>query len=164
MRLGTAPLAGDVLARLPANATTVRGIFRGIGLGPALDGGRISNEAIEAYAALLGLTSTQRNDLQLGRLFLSSVHGVDPRILLSEGERASIEAPVRFIWGDADPFGGVAVAREFAAAFPDADLRIVPAGHAPWMDDPRLAARLVTEFLSASDGTSASRAPVSQEV
>jgi len=147
MRLGTSPVAGDVLARLPATAASVRGIFRGIGHGPSLDDGRISAEAIAAYAALLRYTPTQRNDLQLGRLFLSPVHGVKPAILISQADRARIAAPVRFVWGESDPFGGVAVARDFAAAFPAADLQIVPGGHAPWMDDPDRAARLTAGFL-----------------
>lgn len=148
MRLGTAPLAGDALARLPATAATVRRIFRGIGHGPSLDDRRISAEAIEAYAALLRYTPTQRNDLQLGRLFLSPVHGVKPAILLSAAERAGIRSPVQFIWGDADPFGGTGVAREFAAAFTVAHLVIVPGGHAPWMDDPGGAASLTADFLA----------------
>ena len=153
LRLGTAPLVGDVLARLPATATTVRGIFRGIGHGASLDNGRIGEEAIEAYAALLRYTQTQRNDLQLGRLFLSPVHGVNPGIMLSMAERTAIRQPVMFIWGDADPFGGVAVARDFASAFPAASLEIVPGGHAPWMDDPDRAARYTTNFLAGPSPT-----------
>jgi pimeloyl-ACP methyl ester carboxylesterase len=150
MRLGTAPIVGDVLARLPATAATVRGIFRGIGHGASLDAGRISAEAIDAYAALLRFTPSQRNDLQLGRLFLSPIHGVDPGILLSDADRAAIDQPVCFIWGDADPFGGIAIAHEFAAPFPNAELYPVPAGHAPWMDDPDDAARLTAAFLAPS--------------
>jgi pimeloyl-ACP methyl ester carboxylesterase len=150
MRLGTAPVLGDLLARMPASPSTVRGIFRGIGHGASLDAGRIGPEAIEAYAALLRHTQTQRNDLRLGRLFLSPVHGLSPLILLSSEERAAIRSPVLFIWGDADPFGDVEVARGFAAAFTDADLVIVPGGHAPWMDDPGGVASLVVGFLAGA--------------
>lgn len=148
MRLGTAPLLGDLLARLPATPATVRGIFRGIGHGPSLDDGRISAEAIEVYGALLRHTPTQRNDLRLGRLFLSPVHGVKPGILLSEAERAAIRCPVRLIWGDADPFGGPEVAQTFASAFDAADLVILRGGHAPWMDHPSGAASLVADLLA----------------
>lgn len=159
MRLGIAPILGDLLARAPATGASVRGIFRGIGHGPALDDGRIGPEAIGAYAALLRHTPTQRNDLRLGRLFLSPVHGVMPEILLSPEERAAIGCPVRFIWGDADPFGGPEVARAFASAFWAADLVIVPGGHAPWMDDPGGVASLVAGALAAPVPASASRVP-----
>lgn len=148
MRLGTAPVLGDLLARVPATPATVRGIFRGIGHGPALDDGRIGPAAIDAYAALLRHTPTQRNDLRLGRLFLSPVHGVKPGILLSRAERAAIRSPVRFVWGDADPFGGTGVARDFASAFVASQLVTVPGGHAPWMDDPGGAASLAAGFLA----------------
>jgi 2-hydroxy-6-oxonona-2,4-dienedioate hydrolase len=149
MRLGTAPLAGDLLARMPASDATVRGIFRGIGLGPALDAGRIADEAIAAYRALLTHTPTLRNDLGLGRLFLSPVRGMDPRILLGEGDRRRIASPVLLAWGEADPFGGPAVARAFAAPFPDARLELLPGvGHAPWMGDAADIATLVSEFLT----------------
>lgn len=149
MRLGTAPLAGDMLARMPASDATVRGIFRAIGLGSALDGGRIRSEAIAAYRALLSYTPTLRNDLALGRLFLSPVHGMDPRILLGEDDRRRIASPVSFIWGEADPFGGPEVARSFVAPFPDATLELLSGvGHAPWMDDPAAVGAALSDFLA----------------
>jgi 2-hydroxy-6-oxonona-2,4-dienedioate hydrolase len=148
MRLGTAPVLGGLLARAPAGTRTVRSILRGIGLGRALDEGRISDEAIDAYAALLRHTPTLRNDLALGRLFLSPVRGLDPRLALSPAERARIGTPMLFLWGEADPFGGPDVARAFVAPFVDARLDLVPdAGHALWMDDPDRAATPVSAFL-----------------
>ncbi|HEY3334489.1 MAG TPA: alpha/beta hydrolase [Candidatus Limnocylindrales bacterium] len=149
MRAGTAPIVGDLLARLPATNATVRGIFRGIGLGAALDEHRVSDEAIEAYRALLTHTDTLRNDLTLGRLFLSPVRGADPRILLGGEARARIGLPVDLIWGEADPFGGPEVARAFAASLPRATLVVLPGmGHAPWMDAPAAVASLVAQRLA----------------
>jgi 4,5:9,10-diseco-3-hydroxy-5,9,17-trioxoandrosta-1(10),2-diene-4-oate hydrolase len=148
MRAGTAPVLGEVLARIPTGTRTVRSIFRGIGLGRALDEGRISDEAIAAYAALLRHTPTLRNDLALGRLFLSPVRGLDPRLALSRAERGRIGVPGLFLWGEVDPFGGADVARSFVELFPDARLELVPgAGHAIWMDDPSGASDAVTAFL-----------------
>jgi 2-hydroxy-6-oxonona-2,4-dienedioate hydrolase len=148
MRAGTAPVLGEVLARLPAGSRTVRSIFRGIGLGRALDEGRISDESIAAYAALLRYTPTLRNDLALGRLFLSPVRGLDPRLALSAAERGRVGTPALFLWGELDPFGGANVARAFVEPFPDARLELVPgSGHAIWMDDPSGATDSVTAFL-----------------
>jgi pimeloyl-ACP methyl ester carboxylesterase len=121
----------------------------GIGLGAALDDGRIADEAIEAYRAVLSHTDTLGNDIALGRLFLSPVRGMDPRILLGAAERGRITVPVAFQWGDRDPFGGSAVARAFAEPFPDATLDVVEGvGHAPWMDDPARAAAFASSFLA----------------
>jgi pimeloyl-ACP methyl ester carboxylesterase len=148
MRAGTAPVLGELLARAPAGTRTVRSIFRGIGLGRALDEGRISDEAIDAYAALLRHKPSLGNDLALGRLFLSPVRGLNPRLALSAAERGRIGAPTLFLWGEVDGFGGPDVARSFVEPFPDARLEIVPgAGHAIWMDDPDRAARTVAAFL-----------------
>ena len=61
MRAGTAPVLGELLARAPAGTRTVRSIFRGIGLGQALDEGQISDEAIAAYTALLRRTHAWRS-------------------------------------------------------------------------------------------------------
>jgi pimeloyl-ACP methyl ester carboxylesterase len=148
MRAGTAPVLGELLAWLPAGDRTVRSIFRGIGLGRALDEGRISDEAIVAYATLLRRSPTLRNDLALGRLFLSPVRGLDPRLALSPADRSRVSSPVLFLWGGADPFGGANVAQAFVEAFPDARLHLVPhAGHAVWMDDPTGVAAIVAAFL-----------------
>jgi pimeloyl-ACP methyl ester carboxylesterase len=150
LRLGGTPPLGRLLSHLPTNDATVRRLFRGIGLREAVDGGRISTEAIRAYGALLRETDTMRNEVEIGGCFLSPARRGDPRLVRSEDDRRRISAPVRFIWGEGDPFGGSEVAREFAAAFPEATLELLPGvGHAPWMDDAGHAARLVREFLIA---------------
>ena len=148
MRLGAVPGLGAVMARMPVNDRAVRTMFRGIGLRQAMDAGRVSPEAIAAYAALLNHTPTLRNELALSRAFLSPVHGLDRRLLVSVADRASIAIPVRLVWGDGDSFGGQDIARDFVAPFPDARLEIVAgAGHAVWMDDVGLAAARVRSFL-----------------
>lgn len=150
LRLGGTPPLGRLLSHLPTNDATVRRLFRGIGLREAVDGGRISTEAIRAYGALLRETDTMRNEVEIGGCFLSPARRGDPRLVLAAADRGRISAPVRFVWGEGDPFGGPEIAREFAAAFPGATLVLLPGvGHAPWMDDAEHAARLVREFLMA---------------
>ena len=150
LRLGGTPPLGRLLSHLPTNDATVRRLFRGIGLREAVDAGRVSSEAIRAYGALLRETDTMRNEVEIGGCFLSPARRGDPRLVLSEADRRRITAPVRIVWGASDPFGGPEIAREFAAAFPDATLELLPGvGHAPWMDDADQAARQVREFLMA---------------
>lgn len=149
MRLGSLPLLGGLSTRLPVNERSVRAMFRAVGLREAIEAGKVSPEAIRAYAALLGHTDTMRNELALGRAVVSPWRGPDRQLLLSEGERRSIHPPVRFLWGELDAFGGPAIARAFVEPFPDVKLEIVAgAGHSPWMDDPDLAARLTLRSLA----------------
>lgn len=135
LRLGMLPIAGGLLDRMPVTTAAVRAIFRAIGSGPAVEDGRISAEAIEAYAALLRWTPTLRNDRRLGGLFLSATQ-MDERIVLTTEERATIRQPIRWLWGANDAFGGDVIARSFVDAFPDVRLQIAAGvGHAPWVDD-----------------------------
>jgi pimeloyl-ACP methyl ester carboxylesterase len=150
LRLGVTPGIGDRIGRLPVTRAGVRAIFRGIGSGAAVDDGRISPEAIDAYAALLRWTPTLANDRALGRLFFSA-RGLDDRIVLTPGERASIATPIDWLWGGRDAFGGEAVARAFLEPFPHARFTILPeAGHAPWVDDLAAAAAFVRAALETS--------------
>ena len=148
MRLGALPGLGSLMARLPVNDRAVRLMFRGIGLREAIAAGRVSDEAIGAYAALINHTPTLRNELALSRAILSPVRGLDERLILTEAERRSIATPILFLWGDRDPFGGPALGRAFVEPFPNATLEIIPgAGHAVWMDDVGLASQRVRAFL-----------------
>lgn len=149
MRMATLPFVGGLATRVPVNERVVRSMFRAIGLRQAIATGRVSSEAIRAYAALLNYTDTMRNEQRLGRAFVSPWRGIDRALLLSDSERASIRQPVRFIWGDGDVFGGPQIAHEFVKPFPDARLEIVPnAGHSPWMDDADVSAGLARRWLS----------------
>ena len=151
MRLGSTPPLGGLLSRMPVNDAAVRRLLRGIGLREALDGGRVSDEAVGSYGALLRYTDSMRNDISIGRHFISAATASDPRLVLPAETRARVEAPILFIWGDRDPFGGPDIARAFAAPFPHADLRLLEGvGHAPWMDDAVRAAGMVDAFLQAS--------------
>lgn len=148
LRLGGTPPLGRLLARLPTNDATVRRLFRGIGLREAVDAGRVSTEAVRAYGALLRETDTMRNEVEIGGCFLGPATRHDPRLVLTEDARRRISTPVRFVWGERDPFGGPDIAREFVAPFPDATLELLPGvGHAPWMDDAGRAARAARSFL-----------------
>jgi pimeloyl-ACP methyl ester carboxylesterase len=56
---------------------------------------------------------------------------------------------VLYLWGEADPFGGVDLGRRMAAAQPDAAFRSFPrSGHLPWLDDVETHPALVGGFLS----------------
>jgi pimeloyl-ACP methyl ester carboxylesterase len=58
-----------------------------------------------------------------------------------------VRHPVRLVWGTGDPFGDLSAARSIAQLLPDADLRPVPGGHAPWFHHAREVGDLVRELL-----------------
>jgi pimeloyl-ACP methyl ester carboxylesterase len=62
---------------------------------------------------------------------------------LTDDELRSIEVPVRLILGDADVYGGPEIGRRAAALMPDAEVHVLPAGHAPFADKPEECAALI---------------------
>jgi pimeloyl-ACP methyl ester carboxylesterase len=148
MRLGNTPLIGRLMTAVPPNARMVRMMFRSIGLRQALDAGRISQELVDAYVALLRDTDTMRNEIKAGPRIIK-LWGMNNSVLLPKGLLAAIQTPVYFLWGQEDPFGGEDIAREFVKYVPNHELEILlGAGHAVWLDDPVRVARTTAKWLN----------------
>ena len=148
MRLAAVPAVARPMAKLPVNERIVRSMFKRIGLKGALATGRISDELISCYTALLRDTDTMKNELEIGRLLIGW-KGLNPEITLTEGDLAKIQAPVYFLWGEEDPFGSPSVAKAFVQKVPNARLEMMPkAGHAVWLDDPVHVAQVVRNHLT----------------
>ena len=149
MRLGSVPLLGRMMARVPPNERAVRMLLRQIGLRQALESGRFTQEAIDWYLALLRDTHTMRNDIRASPRVILPIRGMNERVLLSASLLANIRTPTHFLWGEQDPNGGADIARQFVGLLPNAELELMPGvGHAPWMDDPDHAAITTRRFLS----------------
>lgn len=73
-----------------------------------------------------------------------------PTIVSGPDDLREIRHPVRLVWGERDGFGPPEAGRRMAALMPDADLHVVPGGHAPWFHHAGLVARLVREHLDRS--------------
>jgi pimeloyl-ACP methyl ester carboxylesterase len=148
MRVGMFRSVGRMMTAIPANERAVRTMFKSIGLRQALEAGRVSQEMIDAFVALLRHTDTMRNEMRAGPRLIRPIRGLDPRILLSAELLGRIETPTLFLWGEDDPMGGAEIAQAFVARVPNAELEMMPgAGHAVWIDDPDHAAKTVTTFL-----------------
>ena len=147
MRWGTVPTVSRLMTSIPVTGSAVRMMFKQIGLREALGAGAVSDEAIEAYRALLNHTDTMRNEIAAGPRIVTP-KGMDDDIYLSASLLSSIRTPIYFLWGEGDVMGGPEIARAFVAKIPGARLELMPgAGHAVWMDDPEHAADVVTEFF-----------------
>lgn len=72
---------------------------------------------------------------------------VRSEIALTGQQLAELRHPVQLIWGDDDPFGSVAVGRRALDFLPDAELHIVPGGHAPWFRQAEQVGELAMQFL-----------------
>ena len=61
---------------------------------------------------------------------------------------AGLKIPVRILLGELDPWPNARAGEELAAAFPDAQVTVLPgAGHFPWVDDPGSYAAAVLRAL-----------------
>ena len=148
MRVATAPGLGTVMASLPPTERVVRSMLKQIGLRQAMEAGRVSQEAIDCFLALLGDTDTMRNEVRAGPRLMRLRGGMNEDLILPPSLLAAIRAPAYFLWGEEDLFGGADIARTFVTQLPDAELELMPgAGHAVWMDDAEFVATRVKKFL-----------------
>jgi pimeloyl-ACP methyl ester carboxylesterase len=70
-----------------------------------------------------------------------------PGNFLSDAELQHIATPVLMIWGDDDPYGGPEIGRRAAARMANAHLEVLPARHAPFLDDPQRCGALINRLL-----------------
>ena len=80
------------------------------------------------------------------------LRGYRPEMELTGGELARVEQSNLLVWGSRDPFGSSEAGARMAAAMPDASIRLVDGGHAPWLDEPERVGGLATAFLGRADG------------
>lgn len=78
---------------------------------------------------------------------LLTLRDARPELALTLDDLAAVRQPARFVWAKDDPFGDVEKARRAVAAMPNADLRVVPGGHLPWVNEPDAVGPPVREAL-----------------
>jgi len=140
--VGIKPLA-RVMTRMPVGPRIARTMIRGLGVRDEA----ITNEGTEWFRAVLNHTDTMRNEID-GPPVLRGLRGVDEAMLFSDDLLGRIRAPVHFVWGADDPFGGTDVAERFVPRVPGATLELVPrSGHVVWLDEPDLVAAAAQRFL-----------------
>ena len=147
-RIGGIPGLRSAMTRLPMTRGMVATALRQFGLGRAIDSGAFDDHMLDWAHALLRHTDTMANDVRSSPQVFTPVRGQNLDVLFDDDLLASLTMPILLLWGEDDPNGGAAVAREFAPRLPDADLVVVPgAEHAPWLDDLELCASQTRDFL-----------------
>lgn len=148
LRLMAVPGLSRVVASVPANERSVRMLFGRLGHGPKLEDGRITQEDLDCYLAMLRHTDTMRNEIGPARALISPIRGL-AALDLTDEVLSKVTCPTLFIWGSRDVFGGPDAAQQLVARIPNAELELMPdAGHSPWLDDIEYCASAVTDFLS----------------
>jgi len=84
--------------------------------------------------------------------------GARQAVRLTLDELAHVSQPVRFVWGERDPFGPPSAGEAACRVMPDARLTTVRAGHLPWVDQPDRSAEVVQELLDQGAGSDRSAA------
>jgi pimeloyl-ACP methyl ester carboxylesterase len=83
--------------------------------------------------------------------WLSLLENVFPRgrqaVTLTLGEMVQVRQPVRFIWGERDPFGPPSIGEAACGVMADARLTALAAGHLPWVDEPDRCSDVVQDLL-----------------
>lgn len=147
-RIGAVPGLQLMMTRLPMPKAMVRRALRQFGLGRAIDSGTFDDQMLDWVHALLRHTDTLANDLRSSPRVITPIRGQNPDVVLTDDLLARTTMPVLFLWGEDDPNGGAAVARDFAPRLPNSDLVIIPgAEHAPWLDDLDTCAARTRSFL-----------------
>jgi len=131
--------------RVPATPRIVRAMMKSAGMRSAVDSGKFSEELASWLVAMFSSTDTFGNETRDNADLIKNPHS--PELL------ASVNVPVHLFWGADDIFSSEKSARSFAEALPNATLQMVPnAGHAPWIDEPDLAAAAVRQHFTTHAG------------
>ena len=148
-RIAAVPGLQAGMTRLPMTRGMVRRALRQFGLGRAIDSGAFDDRMLDWAHALLRHTDTLANDVRSSPQIFTPIRGQNTALLFTDDQLAELAMPVLFLWGEDDPNGGAAVAREFAPRLPNSRLVIVPgAEHAPWLDDLETCVSQTRDFLT----------------
>ena len=158
LRAMATPVLGPTLARLakPSPRSLVR-LLSSVGEG----------DTIVRYPDLIDALIAGGNDRVARTADLAELRalihpfGFRRSMLFRAEELRATQPSTLLIWGDHDPVGSVDVAQAVTRLLPNAELRVLPAGHVPQLGDPERVAALVSGFLDSAQlrGTSIRRGP-----
>lgn len=147
MRLLTIPSFARLMGKTKPTIASSKSIFRQIGHTASLDANHIPEIFLEWYTALQVYTDTMPNEvsaIQTGMTW----HGVRKEFEFGWDELQQVATPTAFLWGNADAFGDIALAKRIVQAMPNATLEeLAGGGHLPWLDNPDRATHHARDFL-----------------
>jgi pimeloyl-ACP methyl ester carboxylesterase len=143
----TVPGLGRAMLRSPSTRSTYRSLLR-MGLG----GAAAAAAPIELLDAMRFATRRPGN----ARTAAALMHAINgfrrprPASVMDADELARVAVPTVFVWGTRDAYLAPGDARRWIEEMPAATLHEVPAGHAPYFEDPAGCAAVLTQHLTAT--------------
>jgi pimeloyl-ACP methyl ester carboxylesterase len=143
----TVPVLGPAMLRAPSPRPVYRRLFV-MGLGRAA--------AAAAPGQLLDVLRVSARRPGNARTVAALMHAIDgfrrprPESVMDADELGRVTVPTVFLWGTEDAYLAPGDARPWIEKMPAATLHEVPAGHAPWFEDPAGCAGVITRHLTAT--------------
>ncbi len=145
----TTPIVSGLLGRIlpdPSPDTVIK-MMGGMGEGDTI--GRYPRLVDVFVAAGSDPIAGEASQSELS-VIIRGLPGFRKAYLFTEEDLSQVSHPLLLIWGDQDPIGGVDAARQAETAFPNAQLHVLPTGHAPWWGEPDRTATQITRFLEST--------------
>lgn len=137
-----------VLLRLqPPSPKQVRSLFAQVGHEETVADDRIPQEYFDMFYAYERLPRTGLSGALSQIERTTSLRGSRSTLQFTESMSRRIDQRTLFVLGDSDPFGGPPVGRRAAEVMPNARFETVSGGHLPFLDEPALCERHLTDFL-----------------
>jgi pimeloyl-ACP methyl ester carboxylesterase len=132
----TASPLGALMVRLPLSPDGARSILRDSGHAATLASGGIPDELPHWIASFVRDTPSMLHERTMIRTLVGGGRW-KPGLTFDDAELSTIEPPVSWVVGSADPIGSIDLWRQVATRMRRAQVTIVDnAGHLPWLDDP----------------------------
>ena len=147
MRLMSVPFLNRLLvkAMIPSNPEKARDMPKFLGHPQAV--GDNWPEAMAACSYHFPQLPTYKTAwISLMEVMLS-LRGSKSRYAFTADQLRRVQQPVRYVWGDSDPFGDLAAAHQAQQITANATLHKWQGGHLPWWDDSTACSRLIRAFL-----------------
>lgn len=136
-RMLATPGIGALIARQPATPKSTRSFATAIGEEGVIDRYPYLIDQQVASGRIID-NHTARAEVRsiVAPWALLSRSGFRRTAMITPAELSTLRVPTVIAWGDRDPVGTLANAREVVATIPDARLLALKGGHVPWLDDP----------------------------
>lgn len=148
-RMMATPGLGDLLLRVPPTRKSALRFAKVMGEGTTLaehpDLVDLFVVAGRDPVAVAALKAEVRTLVSPFALLSRSPWRRDSRVRPDELSQLAVHTLL--IWGDREPLGSVAVAQAVADLIPQGRLKVLPAGHGPWLGHPALTATTILDFV-----------------
>lgn len=131
----------------PPSPKQVRSLFEQVGHEETVADDRIPQEYFDMFYAYERLPRTGLKGALSQIERTTSVRGSRSTLQVTESLARRIGQRTLFVLGDSDPFGGPPVGRHATEVMPNARFETVSGGHLPFLDEPELCGRHLSEFL-----------------